>query len=45
MKLKLASLLKYVFCPAWRRNYKLNKLVHRGRDIQDSMIRLGIIEH
>ena len=41
---KLTNLLKYLFIPAWRRDYKLNCLVRQGKSAIDAMRKFGIIE-
>jgi len=41
--IKILSWLRYLFCPTWRRDYKLNRLLLRGKSAQDAMVRLGII--
>ena len=41
---KLTNILKYLFYPSWRWDYKLNHLLRRGKSTQDAMRKLGIIE-
>jgi len=37
--------LKFLFCPNWRRDYKLNKMIKRGRTALEACAILGVVKN
>jgi hypothetical protein len=42
--MKLKSLLKYIFCPAYRRSLQIARYLRQGYDAQQALAKVGVIE-
>jgi hypothetical protein len=43
-QLKWKNLLRYIFCPAYRRSCQIARYLRRGYDAQQALAKVGVIE-